>query len=251
MKVTKKQHLEEINKLQDDYVSKLVDIVLGKDNSCKDLKEINFTSPTGTGKTHMIAKFINRLPDSDFFFIITSLSRGQLSQQIESKIKSIAKTKNFIVFGSAEFKKNTKLQKDNIINSIPKNKKLIWIRDEGHIETNKYNEVIREYLSPIYIINFSATNKYNQGIQCNFNHTMMLRTVHQQTGKPEDALDKLSEIKESHKNVNGYNPCALFRIIHDELLQIIIKECKKRHFNYKNITDEKCNISKYAKMIMK
>ena len=242
--MTKKQHLEEINKLQDDYVSKLVDIVL--DNSY-DLKEINFTSSTGTGKTHMIAKFINRLPDSDFFFIITSLSRGQLNQQIESKIKSLVKTKNFIVFGSAEFKKNTKLQKKDIINSIPKDKKLIWIRDEGHIETNEYDEVIREYLSPFYIINFSATNKYNYGIQCNFDHTMMLRTVHQQTGKPEDALDKLSEIKESHKNVNGYNPCALFRIIHDELLQIIIKECKKRHFNYKNITDENYDISEICK----
>lgn len=243
--MTKKQHLEEINKLQDDYVQKLVDIVLGKDNSYKDLKEINFTSATGTGKTHMIAKFINLLPD--FFFIITSLSRGQLSHQINKKIKSLVKTKNFIVFGSAEFKNNTKLQKADIINSIPKDKKLIWIRDEGHIETNKYNEVIREYLSPIYIINFSATNKYNQGIQCDFDHTMMLRTVHQKTGKPEDALNKLQEIKESHKNVDGYNPCALFRIIHDELLQIIIKECKKHHFIYKNITDENYDISKICK----
>ncbi|MDY4936227.1 MAG: hypothetical protein SO132_05610 [Candidatus Enteromonas sp.] len=73
--MTKKEEaLLEINETQDFYVSKLSDIITGSDNRFENLKEIDFTSPTGTGKTIMVAKLINSLPS--FFFVITSLSRG-------------------------------------------------------------------------------------------------------------------------------------------------------------------------------
>ena len=237
--MTKKEALLDINETQDYYVSKLSDIITGIDDRFEDLKEIDFTSPTGTGKTIMVAKLINTLPN--YFFVITSLSRGQLRYQVEKKISELCKNDNYVVYGLNEFTKNTILQEDDIINILPDDKKIIWIRDEGHIATNRWQEVLRMRSS--YIVNFSATNKNNNGIQCNFSHTMMLRTVTQNSGTPEDALDQLLEVKNLHKNINGYNPCALFRIIHDENLQRVFNECEKRGLTYINITEESYDMS--------
>ena len=95
------------------------------------------------------------------------------------------------------------------------------------------------------IINVSATNKNNSDddVKCNFNHTMMLRTVVQSEGEPKDALDKLLEVKNQHKNVSGYNPCAIFRVLDDNILSKTIQGCEKRNLKYINITDEKFDMS--------
>lgn len=77
----KEKELLSIDKTQDFYVEKLIEIINGTDSRYKELKEIDFTSPTGTGKTIMVSKLINRLPN--YFFVITTLSRGQLSKQIK------------------------------------------------------------------------------------------------------------------------------------------------------------------------
>ena len=200
--MNKKEAIQEINETQDFYIEKLINIILGTDKRFEDLKEIDFTSPTGTGKTVMVAKLINRLPNH--FFFITSLSKGQLRHQVENKIKSLCLGNNFVVFGLNEYTKNTILQEKDILDLLPNNKEIIWIRDEGHIATNRWQEILRNRSS--HIINFSATNKSNNGIQCNFSHTMMLRTVSQNSGTPEDALDQLLEVKNVHRNITGYNP---------------------------------------------
>ncbi|MCR5775911.1 MAG: hypothetical protein K6G84_00655, partial [Lachnospiraceae bacterium] len=69
---------------------------------------------------------------------------------------------------------------------------------------------------------------------------MMLRTVNQTTGTPEEAIRKLIEIKKRHKNVSNYNPCAIFRCVgnDDKLLQIIIRLCNKNKLKYIDITNE-------------
>lgn len=237
--MNKNDALKDINETQDYYVTKLCDIILGFDRRFDDLKEIDFTSPTGTGKTVMLAKLINLLPN--YFFVVTSLSKGQLRYQIESKVSSLAKQNNYIVFGLNEFTKNTILQAKDFETLLPKDKKIIWVRDEGHIATNRWQEVLRKRSS--YIINFSATNKNNNGVQCNFTHTMMLRTVVQNAGTPEESLDKLLEIKEIHRNIKNYNPCALFRIINDNNLNRVIKACEDRNLSYINITDEQFDMS--------
>lgn len=236
---TKKEAIAEINEAQDLYVSQLADLITGKNDSFSNLKEIDFTSPTGTGKTVMVARLINLLPN--YFFVVTTLSRGQLRVQIEKKLKELAASKNYLVFGLNEFTKTTKLQRKEIEASIPWEKKVIWIRDEGHIATNRWAEIFQR--KSYRIINFSATNKSNNGIQCNFAHTMMLRTVSQMTGSPEDALDKLVEVKKAHKCVKGYNPCALFRIMDDTKLGRIEKACTERDLKFINITDESFDMS--------
>src|SRR5690554_1685643 len=48
-------------------------------------KEITFKSPTGSGKTYMIADFMNTVMDPNIVFIVSSLSKGQLAEQNHEK----------------------------------------------------------------------------------------------------------------------------------------------------------------------
>ena len=231
----RKKELELINKTQYEYETLLIEKLL---KPIQELKSINFTSPTGTGKTKMMADIVNRMDETIYFFIITTLSRGQLKYQIDEGIHKNSVKNNYAVFGLNDFTKASTLKEEDILNLLPKNKKIIWFRDEGHINTNRWAEILAE--RSFKIVNFSATNNRNseEDIRCNFNHTMMLRTVIQQEGTPEDAIDKLIEVKAHHEKVKNYNPCAIFRLLDDSLLEKVILLCKKKKLKWINITDE-------------
>ena len=230
---TKDIAFAEINSLQTFYVDELISMI--GDPKYKIMKSINFTSATGTGKTRMMCKLINKLPD--YYFIITTLSKGQLHKQVRHELEQNCKYDNFYVYGSADYKMNSKIQAKDIISKIPKGVPCIWLRDEGHIKTNRFEELLSDVCYKI--VNFSATNMYAD-IQCNFVSTMMLRTVRQSTGKPEDAIKKLLEVKETHKSVQGYNPCAIFRCVSgdDELYNNIISLCEQYGLKYIDITED-------------
>lgn len=230
--MTREQAFKEINETQDYYINELKNKI--EDPKSSSFMEINFTSATGTGKTKMMSKLMNLM--SNYFFIITTLSKGQLKKQIEKSLKKDSKFDNFIVYGNCDYKINSKLQSEDIIASLPIGKKIIWLRDEGHINTNRFTDLL---INNCYkIINFSATNQYSD-IKCNFTHTMMLRTVHQTCGTPEDAILKLLEVKKQHEKVKKYNPCAIFRIVDKKTFEDdIIKLCQTYNLKYINITDE-------------
>lgn len=76
------------------------------DPKYKIMKSINFTSATGTGKTRMMCKLINKLPD--YYFIITTLSKGQLHKQVRHELEQNCKYDNFYVYGSADYKMNSR-----------------------------------------------------------------------------------------------------------------------------------------------
>lgn len=232
--MTRDEAFAEINKIQDDYIDELITLMNSPDYSS--MKTINFTSPTGTGKTKMMSKLINALPD--YYFIITSLSKGQLHLQIRQNLEKDCKKNNFYVYGSADYKINSKLEADDIIGKIPPNTKCIWLRDEGHIKTNRFDELLMDVCYKV--VNFSATNTYSN-IKCNFAQTMMLRTVNQDNGTPEDAIAKLLEVKAAHAGVSGYNPCAIFRCIgnkSDEIYERIVNACEENSLSYIDITDD-------------
>ena len=238
--MNKEQAFLEINKLQDDYVEELIQKI--HSSEYLNMKTINFTSPTGTGKTKMMAKFINRLPD--YFYIVTTLSKGQLNHQVRENLMKDCDNNNFIVYGNADYRINSILKANDILSRIPKGRECIWLRDEGHIRTNRFEELLAERCYKV--INFSATNVHSD-IQCNFTQTMMLRTVNQTTGTPEQAICKLIEIKKMHEKVQGYNPCAIFRCISTHLEEEddsnksvysrIINLCEKYNLKYIDITD--------------
>ncbi len=231
--MNKQEAFIEINKLQDEYVDNLIRLINSSEYSS--MKAINFTSPTGTGKTKMMSKLIDCLPE--YYYIITTLSKGQLNRQVRDSLIQDCNNDNFIVYGSADYRINSRLEADDILNQIPKGKDCIWLRDEGHIRTNRFEELLADRCYKV--INFSATNIHSD-IQCNFTQTMMLRTVNQTTGTPDQAIRKLIEIKKRHKNVPNYNPCAIFRCVgnDDKLLQKIIKLCNKNNLKYIDITNE-------------
>lgn len=236
--MTKKEAFEEINRIQDDYINELIALI--DSDEYKDLKTINFTSATGTGKTKMMSKLINRL--DNYYFIITTLSKGQLHIQVRNSLLSDCNRKNFTLYGSADYKINSKLEAEDIISKIPEGVRCIWLRDEGHIRTNRFEELLIDVCYKV--INFSATNVYSD-ISCDFTQTMMLRTVNQNNGTPEDAVKKLIEIKEIHKRVSHYNPCAIFRCVNSNsyLYNKIIKLCKKYNLKYIDISDEAFDMS--------
>ena len=230
--MTKQEAFDEINRIQDEYISELINMMNSPDYMA--MKTINFTSATGTGKTKMMSKLINRLPD--FYFIVTTLSKGQLHLQVCNSLKQDCINNNFYVYGSADYRINSRLDADDILGRIPSEKKCIWLRDEGHIKTNRFDELLSQRCYKV--INFSATNDYND-IQCNFAQTMMLRTVSQSTGTPEDAIKCLLQVKKVHSSVPNYNPCAIFRCVSgsDEIYQNIIELCDKYNLKYIDITD--------------
>lgn len=236
--MTKEEAFIEINKTQDEYVNEL--LIMIDDYAYKDMKAINFTSATGTGKTKMMSKLINKLPD--YYFVITTLSKGQLHKQVRDGIRKDCINENYYVYGSADYKINSLLDAEDIIGRIPNGIKCVWLRDEGHIKTSRFDELLADKCYKI--VNFSATNKYSD-IKCNFTHTMMLRTVNQSSGSPEDAINKLIEIKKIHSKVPHYNPCAIFRCISgsDELYQRIISAAKKNKLRYIDISCEPYNMA--------
>lgn len=231
--MTHQEAFDEINKTQDEYIDQLISLMNNKDYEM--MQMLNFTSPTGTGKTNMMAKLINKFPN--YYFIVTTLSKGQLHIQIRNNLKKLVDRDNFYVYGSADYRINSKLDAKDIISKIPSGSKCIWLRDEGHIRTNRWDELLLEVCYKV--INFSATNTHSD-IQCNFTSTMMLRTVNQTNGTPEDAINKLLEIKKAHKNVHNYNPCAIFRCVSGDkkLYQMIIDLCNKYHLKYIDITED-------------
>ena len=238
--MTREEWIKIIDERQNMYVKQLADII--NQNSLR--KEIFFNSPTGTGKTVMIAKLINLLNEEEYFFIITTLSRGGLNHQVESSLKSkIAKT-NYYVFGVSSYTQATTLQGNEILELIPENKKLIWIRDEGHIKSNNWTTLLEKKSNKI--INVSATNK-EVDIQCVFTDTPLLRTPNQLYGTPQDSINKLLEIKNIHKNVPAYNPCLIVRDVNGSLLDEFVLLCKRHNLKYIDITEETVNIQELCK----
>lgn len=231
--MNKSEAFKEINNLQDEYVDELIRLINSSDYDS--MKAISFTSATGTGKTKMMSKLIDKLPS--YYYIVTTLSKGQLHLQIKESLKNDCTNKKFDVYGCAEYRIDSKLQAEDIIRKIPPFTKCIWLRDEGHIKTNRFEELLSDYCYKV--INFSATNTHSD-IHCNFIQTMMLRTVNQTTGTPEEAIKKLLEIKEIHKDVQNYNPCAIFRCISGDsvLYERIIDMCEKNGLKHIDITDE-------------
>lgn len=237
--VTREEAYEEINYLQNYYVDKLATRILTE--KVKELKHIYFTSDTGTGKTIMIKLLAQKLPQ--YYFVLTTLSRGRLDLQTREKLREC---ENIDVFGVQQYTKNSKLQDQDITNRIlegAKGRNVVWIRDEAHQNTHVWTK----YFTNIFpqerlcrIVNFSATNSHND-IKTNFVSTLMLRSCEQASGTPEDAIKKLLTVKKQHERVKNYNPCLIFRIpptSKESVVKEVISLCEKYNLKYINLFDD-------------
>lgn len=174
--------------LQENAVREL--LYLAKQNQ----KDITLKAPTGSGKTRMMANFMNAMLDfnSSVVFLVSTLSKGKLATQNYESFVELAnaciypKLKPFYISSGAENSKNTEYSLDIDTNAnvyvLPTNqftkssriykerallrflqntkesgKTIILIRDEAHITTNKLENELQEYFTQI--LHFSATPK--------------------------------------------------------------------------------------------
>ena len=179
--------LQEAKDLQNSAVTKLVNILTnGK-------KEYTFKAPTGSGKTYMMADFMNRIiaANEDIVFIVSTLSKSNLAEQNYKSFKDLSENGifpnlnpylinsdssgeasifipddyNVYVLPRDLYKDTAKLKKEgtflNFLQTMTstlfetsKGKTIYLIKDECHIATNNLDE-LQAFFSKM--INFSAT----------------------------------------------------------------------------------------------
>ena len=167
-------------------------------NQVEEKEEITFKAPTGSGKTYMMADFMNRVleENKDIVFLVSSLSKGNLAEQnyskfceynhngafphirpylISSEISGeerlfIPTDYNVYILPRDLYKKGGRLMQgamdaflQNITGLYPTalGKEIYLIRDECHIQTNNLNNLSATYFSKV--INFSATPNLRRG----------------------------------------------------------------------------------------
>ena len=184
--------LQETKDLQNNAVSKLVNIIT------KEKKEFTFKAPTGSGKTHMMANFMNRIlaANENIVFIVSTLSKSNLAEQNYKSFKELSENGTFsnlnpflinsdssgeasifiptdynvYVLPRDLYKDTAKLKKEgtflNFLQTMTstlfetsKGKTIYLIKDECHIATNNLDELQKLFSK---IINFSATPKLSR-----------------------------------------------------------------------------------------
>jgi len=186
--------LQSVIDLQNEAVNSLFYVL-----STKKEKNIYFKAPTGSGKTYMMADFMNKYLENnpETVFLVSTLSKGNLAEQSYKQFKKykfdgmfenlnpylitseanqeerlyIPIDKNVYVLPRDLYKKNAKLMKGsmeaflrditlgNMLKKIS-GKPIILIKDECHIETKNLNDISGYFFR---IINFSATPNLNKG----------------------------------------------------------------------------------------
>lgn len=162
-------------------------------------KELTFRAPTGSGKTRMMADFMNRLlgEQSDIVFIVSTLSKGNLAQQnYNSFLKCsqdgiFSELKPYLINTEISGEEELYIPTDYNVYVLPRDlfkaggilmrgamdhflrtmtigdfgmglgKKIYLIKDECHQATNNLDEISDQYFARTF--NFSATPKLSRG----------------------------------------------------------------------------------------
>ena len=182
--------LKEAIDLQQNAVNQLVEQIKRKD-------EITFKAPTGSGKTYMMADFMNQIisENPDVIFLVSTLSKGNLAEQNYSKFLQysnngyfpninpylinteitgeealyIPTDYNVYLLPRDLYKKGGRLMNgamNNFLNTATSplfglNKKIFLIKDECHIATSNLDSISETHFTKI--INFSATPNLKRG----------------------------------------------------------------------------------------
>lgn len=184
--------LKEVIELQNTAVNNLINIIDLKD-------EITFKAPTGSGKTFMMADFMNRILSErkNIIFLISSLSKGSLAQQnydkfisysemgkfsnlkpflINSEIAGeealyIPQGYNVYILPRDLYKQGGRLMQgcmEQFLHTLTLNrffggleKEIYLIKDECHVATNNLDNLSDTFFKKV--INFSATPDPKKG----------------------------------------------------------------------------------------
>ena len=239
--------LTEIKELQKNAVTRLLELV-----SSTGRNTFTFRAPTGSGKTFMMADFMNRLlaEDHNVIFLVSSLSKSDLAKQnydkfceyrekmgftnlcpylISSDISGeerlyIPSEYNVYLLPRDLYKQDSRLMGGPMLAFLTemrfeKNTKIVWIRDECHIRTANLDALVDDYFD--CTINFSATPNLGRGQHPDVEITdaeaenckLIKRVVWGgEDATVEDAINKFIEIKADYRNLLDVNPCLIIQI---------------------------------------
>lgn len=240
--------LQEIIDIQQEAVAKLVAEALemrgGK-------TEITFKAPTGSGKTYMMADFMNRVISEhpSVVFLVSSLSKGDLARQnyekfVEYKDKgSFSKLNPYLINSDIAGEERLYIPPEHNVYLLPRDlykrggrlmqgamiaflddlllhsKTIYLIKDECHIATKNLDDLSMDYFTKT--INFSATPKLARGqfpdvVISNeeAENARLIKTI--EWGGDDDtvadAIAKFESVKEDYRNLLGVNPCLIIQI---------------------------------------
>ena len=184
--------LQEAKDIQQNAVKELLEKISLKN-------EVTFRAPTGSGKTRMMADFMNRIlqKEQDVIFLVSSLSKGNLAEQNynvfkECSDKNIFPNLNVYLISSESsgeeqlfipngynvyvlardlYKKKSRLKDGGtLLNFLQQtthnlfgngeNKRIWLIKDECHQATKNLDELKESFFEKV--INFSATPKLSR-----------------------------------------------------------------------------------------
>lgn len=256
---------QEAKDLQNEVVRELVALLPSKD-------EITLKAPTGSGKTYMMGDFMNRiLKDSeDVIFIVSSLSKTGLALQnyesfrhfahkqfvhlkpylIRSEISGeerihIDQGHNVYVLGRDLYRNKGRLKDGGVLREFLHaqkgyggsgayvEKKIYFIKDECHIETNNLDALKAEYFDKV--INFSATpegKKDSKKVDICLDETkavsagLIKYVEYDETSSLEQALQKFMQLQRSYMDSVGVNPCLIIQISNKHKAKRELEEIK-------------------------
>ena len=227
--------LQEAKDLQNRAVTQLVSALSqGK-------KEYTFRAPTGSGKTYMMADFMNRIlaTQSNVVFLVSSLSKSELAEQNYNSFCALSRNGTFpnlnphlinsetsgegalhiptdhnvYVLPRDLYKEKSRLKEEgtflNFLQTITGNifenqasKSIYVIKDECHIATKNLDE-LNDYFS--VIINFSATPKLSRGqlpdVEISNNDAVKAKLI--KTIEHSDNVESLDSIEKKNKNLDA------------------------------------------------
>lgn len=162
-------------------------------------KELTFRAPTGSGKTRMMAAFMNRLlgEQKDIIFLVSTLSKGNLALQNYdsfhrcSQDGTFSELKPYLINTEISGEEELYIPTDYNVYVLPRDlfkaggilmrgamdhflrtmtigdfgmglgKKIYLIKDECHQATNNLDDISNQYFAKTF--NFSATPKLSRG----------------------------------------------------------------------------------------
>lgn len=162
-------------------------------------KEITFRSPTGSGKTHIMADYMNRIlsQQDNIIFLVSSLSKGELARQNYDVFKQLTDNntfpalKPFLISSELSTEENLYIPTNYNVYVLPRdlykkggrlmqgamifflqtitnnlfgqglNKQIYLIKDECHQATKNLDNLSKDFFTKT--INFSATPKLKRG----------------------------------------------------------------------------------------
>lgn len=208
-------------------------------------KEITFKSPTGSGKTYMIADFMNTVMDPNIVFIVSSLSKGQLAEQnhekfVEYSFNDFNNLNPYLISSDTApeeklfipldynvyslprdlYKQNSKLMEGSMVSFLEElvrlNKKIVLIKDECHQATNNL-DMLNEYFYKI--INTSATPPTNKFV------------IDVELTEDEAVREKLIKVNQNVENNSPYGLKEQLEILENEAIPLYLKV--KKEYNEK------------------